>query len=154
VTSNMKSNEAKFITGFGFAGYRSFGRKLQRIGPCEKINLIIGQNNSGKSNILRFLCDHYLRLPLAIQGSGEWKLTDLEVFRSLETFPGQLSLAISPSEEHVRNWAKQGEGSRQNCKKEFNRLLRSVAIDPCGDGFWITATVAARIERRAFLMSL
>ena len=48
-----------FIDGIGISGYRSFGQEVQRIGPFGKINLIIGQNNSGKSNVLRFLKDHY-----------------------------------------------------------------------------------------------
>ena len=48
-----------FIDGIGISGYRSFGQEVQRIGPFKKINLIIGQNNSGKSNVLRFLKEHY-----------------------------------------------------------------------------------------------
>jgi predicted ATPase len=44
-----------FIEGFGISEFRSFGRDLQRIGPLAKINFFIGQNNSGKSNILLFL---------------------------------------------------------------------------------------------------
>ncbi|HUU16675.1 MAG TPA: AAA family ATPase [Sedimentisphaerales bacterium] len=44
-----------FIEGFGISEFRSFGRDLQRIGPLAKINFFIGQNNSGKSNILMFL---------------------------------------------------------------------------------------------------
>jgi predicted ATP-dependent endonuclease of OLD family len=48
-----------FVDGIGISGYRSFGQEVQRIGPFKKINLIIGQNNSGKSNVLRFLKDHY-----------------------------------------------------------------------------------------------
>jgi len=48
-----------FIDGIGISGYRSFSREVQRIGPFKKINLIIGQNNSGKSNVLRFIKDHY-----------------------------------------------------------------------------------------------
>lgn len=43
------------LKGFGFAGYRSFGNELALIAPLKKINFIIGQNNSGKSNIIRFL---------------------------------------------------------------------------------------------------
>lgn len=49
------------IDGFGIGGYRSFGQDEQIIGPLSKINLIVGQNNSGKSNILRFVHDHYER---------------------------------------------------------------------------------------------
>ncbi|AZS49641.1 ATP-binding protein [Entomomonas moraniae] len=43
------------LKGFGFAGYRSFGNELALIAPLKKINFIIGQNNSGKSNIIKFL---------------------------------------------------------------------------------------------------
>ncbi|MBN2210442.1 MAG: AAA family ATPase [Sedimentisphaerales bacterium] len=52
-------NEHIYIDGFGLSGYRSFGPDIQRIGPCKKINLLIGTNNSGKSNILLFLKDKY-----------------------------------------------------------------------------------------------
>jgi predicted ATP-dependent endonuclease of OLD family len=48
-----------FIDGIGISNYRSFGPETQRIGPFGKMNLIIGQNNSGKSNILLFLKDYY-----------------------------------------------------------------------------------------------
>lgn len=42
------------ITGIGLAGYRSFwGPDVQFIGPFDHIHLVVGQNNSGKSNVLR-----------------------------------------------------------------------------------------------------
>lgn len=45
--------------GFGIAGFRSFSRpEPVPIGPLSKINLIAGQNNAGKSNVLRFA--HYI----------------------------------------------------------------------------------------------
>lgn len=47
------------LKGFGFAGYRSFGGELVKFGPLKKVNLIIGQNNSGKSNVIRFLHEQY-----------------------------------------------------------------------------------------------
>ncbi|MCC6602784.1 MAG: AAA family ATPase [Anaerolineae bacterium] len=47
------------IEGIGLSCYRSFGQDLQFIGPLNKINLFAGQNNSGKSNILSFLKNHY-----------------------------------------------------------------------------------------------
>lgn len=47
-----------FLQGFGIGGYRSFGQELQRIGPLEKVNLLVGQNNSGKSNVVRFVDGH------------------------------------------------------------------------------------------------
>ncbi|HLO98352.1 MAG TPA: ATP-binding protein, partial [Fimbriimonas sp.] len=48
-------------------GYRSFGKTIQRFGHLAQINLFIGQNNCGKSNILRFLHDVYPKLPTTPQ---------------------------------------------------------------------------------------
>jgi len=44
----------KMLKGFGVAGYRSFGEQMQYVGPLDKVNLVVGQNNAGKSNVLRF----------------------------------------------------------------------------------------------------
>jgi len=42
------------LKGFGFAGFRSFGEEIQRIGPMSKVHLLAGPNNPGKSNVLTF----------------------------------------------------------------------------------------------------
>jgi len=47
------------LKGFGFSGYRSFGNELTKIAPLRKVNLIIGKNNIGKSNIVNFLSEQY-----------------------------------------------------------------------------------------------
>lgn len=66
-----------FIDGFGIAGYRSFGSELQKFGPLSKINLVIGQNNSGKSNVLAYILR---RLPVVIasvrKGKENWQSGD------------------------------------------------------------------------------
>ena len=43
------------IDGFSISGYRSFGADEVQIGDLAKLNVFIGKNNCGKSNILRFL---------------------------------------------------------------------------------------------------
>ncbi len=48
-----------FIEGLGLSGYKSFNGPIEEIGPFAKINLLIGQNNSGKSNVLSFLDQYY-----------------------------------------------------------------------------------------------
>jgi predicted ATPase len=55
------------LAGIGIGGYRSFG-DLQRIHPLAKVNIFIGENNSGKSNILRFI-DKHLTNPSSLGGS-------------------------------------------------------------------------------------
>jgi hypothetical protein len=42
------------LRGFGFSGFRSFeSGVIERIGPMEKVHLVAGPNNSGKSNVLQ-----------------------------------------------------------------------------------------------------
>lgn len=41
------------FAGFGLSGYRSFGPEPQFIAPLSKVNIFVGQNNVGKSNVLR-----------------------------------------------------------------------------------------------------
>lgn len=55
-----------FIEGFGFSNFRSYAT-LQCIGPCKKINIIVGQNNLGKSNILHFISNYYSKRLNAIK---------------------------------------------------------------------------------------
>lgn len=51
--------DAVLLKSLAIGGYRSFGAKVQRMAQFSKVNLFIGQNNSGKSNILRFIHDVY-----------------------------------------------------------------------------------------------
>lgn len=44
------------LSGFAFAGFRSFpSDRIAELAPLAKVNLIAGQNNAGKSNILRVI---------------------------------------------------------------------------------------------------
>ena len=42
------------LDGFGLGWYRSFGADMQFVAPMEKVTLLAGQNNAGKSNVIRF----------------------------------------------------------------------------------------------------
>ncbi len=50
------------IESLSIGGYRSFGNAKQRFDKFCKVNLFIGRNNSGKSNIFRFIHDVYYPL--------------------------------------------------------------------------------------------
>jgi len=78
-----------FIDGFIISGYRSFGKTPQRIGPLGKINLMVGQNNSGKSNILRFLEKHFKYVLVSAKGNKNQK----SEFGNLDTHQGE---SVSP----------------------------------------------------------
>jgi len=62
------------IDSFALAGYRSFGENIQRFDCFSKINLFIGQNNCGKSNVLRFINEVHPQL----NGNGYFKLESLD----------------------------------------------------------------------------
>lgn len=47
------------IPNLAIAGYRSFGEAPQYFDSFKKINLFIGRNNAGKSNVIRFLNEVY-----------------------------------------------------------------------------------------------
>ena len=63
------------ISAVSISGYRSFGKSIQRFEKFSKINLFIGQNNSGKSNILRLLHDVY---PAISVSPNQFKLEALD----------------------------------------------------------------------------
>lgn len=80
------------IEGIGIAGYRSFGKQLQFIGPFEKINFFIGRNNSGKSNILSFLTKHYKS---TLQAFGPQKTVGLgPLDRHIGSEPAEFQFAL------------------------------------------------------------
>ncbi|MEA1015038.1 ATP-binding protein [Sphingosinicella sp. LY1275] len=45
------------LHGFHIAQFRNFGDEENLVGPLSKVNIFIGGNNSGKSNVLRFVRD-------------------------------------------------------------------------------------------------
>jgi hypothetical protein len=47
------------LPGFSFDGYRSFIKPGAVFAPLAKVNMLAGQNNAGKSNVLRFLRDFF-----------------------------------------------------------------------------------------------
>jgi energy-coupling factor transporter ATP-binding protein EcfA2 len=51
------------IKNLAIGGYRSFGKSIQYFENFKKVNLFIGRNNSGKSNILRFISEIITKYP-------------------------------------------------------------------------------------------
>ncbi|MEI6846624.1 MAG: AAA family ATPase [Chlorobiaceae bacterium] len=112
------------IKNFAIAGYRSFGKDPQYFDNFEKVNLFIGRNNSGKSNIIRFINEiiskysenkgknldplvYHLpdRSPLLI-GSGE-KVLLSETDKSMLAESHRLVAGISIEDIYRRNLARQ-----------------------------------------------
>lgn len=119
-----------YIEGVGLSGYRSFGDRSQLVGPFGKINVIIGPNNSGKSNILRFFERHYQDVITSARGQK----TDFNfdaIDRYLGNFSGKLRVSLGLNLKGA-NYSK----IVQNVKKDWddqsliliNRVLKSEAM--------------------------
>ena len=75
-----------YIDGIGIGNYRSF-REIQYIGPCSKINIVIGQNNSGKSNILSFLSNYHSKFISAAKERASFNKVEAEAHMDFESGP-------------------------------------------------------------------
>lgn len=115
------------IDGFAVGGYRSFGADRQRLAPLGKINLLAGQNNSGKSNALRFAHE---RLGSLVSGrparDGEWS-GPLDAHRPDEP-PLSFALATQvggPAFEDIAN----ALGEKRQARDAFASVMSAMADD-------------------------
>lgn len=140
------------ISGFGIANYRSFGGEIQHIGPLAKINLLIGQNNTGKSNILRFSCRHLAGLVKAISNLRVYSGFKEQLDRPLGGTGSALvfSCGLDPRDlsARQREWA----GSHM-ARLALDKLFKSRVLAPNSDLAWFTYEVAgARIGISSMLI--
>ncbi len=116
-----------FIDGFGISSYRSFGSEIQLIGPCNKINFFIGQNNSGKSNILRFLKDHFHKALESTHSARGPKMNFSELDRHLGKNTGRIQIAFGLKRNeglHETVFQKAGFPFENNQTKTLNSILQ------------------------------
>lgn len=154
----------QLISGFGLAGFRSFGSPRQLVEPLGKINVFIGLNNSGKSNILSFV-DKCASLETIgsrwKQGSdgfdfhiGESKIhigvaTPIEKIRSeCGEALKQKSMSVECLERVLEVWPKTGDGEsvvtwavflRGNSNVSLcSKLIKSMEEAGLSDSDWRT----------------
>ena len=66
------------IQGLYVEAYRSFGEQGVTLTDLEKVNVIIGQNNSGKSNILRALVSQYQLITEGIESPSNQRIAGID----------------------------------------------------------------------------
>lgn len=141
-----------FIDGIGISGYRSFGPEVQRIGPFKKINLIIGQNNSGKSNVLRFLKDHY---PNIAKGEAP-KLEALDKHIGEPTTENRYEIAVGIDSELYKQLIErlaQGNNNFPQVIDKVRIILTSDILTKGTDSAWFPYVVSGRrleIDKKIF----
>lgn len=96
--------------GFGFSAYRSIGKQIVKIGPLKKINFIIGQNNTGKSNIVNYLYQHYSYVLGKASRKQNYSGTDHSTFGDLDktigSNSGGMSVAFPLGEKQLDQFIK------------------------------------------------
>ena len=124
------------LDGFGLGGFRSFGNQLQKVGPLTRVNLIAGQNNSGKSNVLRFVHDLLPALLRAAQSGGRDmpKLGALDAHRpSGSPLSFAIALRVDGDTHQVM---RDGLAKMSDAQEAMDRALAVIADD---DGLvWFT----------------
>ena len=92
------------IDEFGIAGYRSFGPEMMYIGPFGKLNLFVGPNNAGKSNILRFIASHLAKARDAARNQNEGlQLQGVDLHAGLAAGDVRVAFGVDSSGE---SWAQ------------------------------------------------
>ncbi|WP_369700641.1 hypothetical protein RJD39_22180 (plasmid) [Vibrio scophthalmi] len=87
------------LSGFAFSGYRSFGSEEKAvIAPLQKINFLIGANNSGKSNVMRLICEHQ-----TLFTKHETKFDQLDI---PQVGSGNFKFSIAASKETIKELSK------------------------------------------------
>ncbi len=72
--------------------YRGIGEETQFIGPFTKFNFFIGANNSGKSTVLSFICNH---LPFSSTKTDITSLSSTDTHRGSKSGNCQVKIGIS-----------------------------------------------------------
>jgi hypothetical protein len=129
-----------FLDGFGIAGYRSFGAELQKMGPFKKVNLFIGQNNSGKSNIILFLTHHLKNAQLSLtRNQPEFKFDSLFDFHFGNSSKNmQFAFCVNSTKLYDQLLISCGENLTGNTESVrcLKKLLASDLISGGTDASW------------------
>ncbi|MCC6831264.1 MAG: AAA family ATPase [Thermoleophilia bacterium] len=82
--------------GVELGGYRSFGSGGGRFGPLGPVSVVVGPNNSGKSNVLRFLMNHVKGVAEAAAASAQRYSMEGEKHLGTADTPIRVGFAIVP----------------------------------------------------------
>jgi len=111
--------------GVAIAGYRSFGDQPQYIGPLAKVNLLAGANNSGKSNVLRFV--HKLLPQLIADGSSTRGVFLDDLDRHRPTAPAFRFAIATDIHSDYHNRLRDLLGTNDQAKQALDKIVTATA---------------------------
>ena len=133
------------LKGFGFSGYRSFGNKLTKICPLKKVNLIIGKNNTGKSNIINFLNDQYEHFLSKARNQRQIIHEERTFFKKVDYHSSneraihRISFPILHNEvEDYINFKLPDEYRHRVQRNSAKKLFSSDLLSDCNSNIWFT----------------
>lgn len=113
------------LHGFSVGGYRSLRDAEQLFAPLGKVNLIAGQNNAGKSNVLRFAAN-YLGKRDGIQ-----RPNGLDVPVDQATGPFRFRIAARITDEQIAEVASRSDGNQPDQRSTLYSFIHHPQItDP------------------------
>jgi hypothetical protein len=155
--SNMDT-DGVFLSGFGFSGYRSFTAPEVMFTPLGRVNMLAGQNNAGKSNVLRFMRDLLKSAPARPsadldrpQGTlpQQWQVRMRLIYPEL---PVSSSIAgdTDPNVRRVIEALSEAPGIRTEHGVEFNfALTEGGANNPSAPSRWVPEGIPVEGLERA-----
>lgn len=129
------------LLGLGLGGYRSFGAH-QRIAPLGKVNIFAGGNNTGKSNILRFLRDHLHNALNAVSRNAEFQLNPRLDVPQHSDAAFSFSLAFRPRDSSHLGDDRLGPLGGKGARQEVEDLLDQEALKYGTDLLWMDYALA------------
>jgi len=132
------------LKGFGFSGYRSVGEELVKIAPLKKVNLIIGKNNVGKSNIVNFLNEQYSYLVNRIKqkhniGRNQQANPFTEIDQHISNVKIQNKISFPLLKDDIDDFINSKLPHHAHFRPLIRRLLYSKSFGD-GDTVWFTYT--------------
>ncbi len=140
------------LKGFGFSGYRSFGNDLAKVGPLQKVNFIIGKNNTGKSNIVKFLKEQYSYFVFKAQNQGgfdkEIPFKELDKHVSKDRVDHRVSFPVFSNDIEEYITSKLPDHSKQGSHRLLiKKLLRSHYFSDENKDVWFTYKSGSHTEK-------
>lgn len=140
-----------FIEGIAFSGYRSFG-KPQALGLCQRINIISGQNNCGKSNILKFLSEQLPKIDEAIrQKKANFSYSELDTCVDFDG-PITITLGMEIGGERYKKLLQacpiqfQHHGGQKAPENVFEKIFACDFILKAQGGIWFDYSFTGNAE--------
>lgn len=127
------------LLGFTVQGFRSFSPDaVEIVAPLKKVNLLAGQNNSGKSNVIRF-AERFLRMPPGQLSEVDSYNTQKANLSGLRT---SIAVKISPKrvEEIVQSVKSRIPEDRARAALWHIVNHRKFRLLPTEDLFWVPLT--------------